>query len=86
MLGFHAAAEGFDTAKDKPGIERGAGESEGVTDPGDAFGCFGGCRDDAAPDDVGVAVDVFGGGVDNDIDAEFQRSLKVGREECIVAD
>ena len=86
LLCFHAAAECFDTAQNEPGIERGAGEAEGIADPGDAFGGFGGCGDDAAANDIGVSVDVFGGGVDDDVDAEFDGALEVGGKKGVVAD
>ncbi|MNT00593.1 hypothetical protein D3C72_1350300 [compost metagenome] len=42
-------------------------------------------RDHGAADHVGVAVDVFGGGVDDDVGAQFQWSLQGRRQEGVVA-
>jgi hypothetical protein len=82
---FHAEREGLDAAEDEEAVLGSGAASHGVLEESDLLGERGVFDDHGAADDVGVSVDVFGGGVDDDVDAEVERPLEVGGEKGVVA-
>src|SRR5262249_9093686 len=60
--------------------------ADGVLDELDAGGEIVVVDDERAADDVGVAADVLGAGVGDDVGAEGERGLEIGRGEGVVDD
>jgi hypothetical protein len=84
---FHAEGEGFDAAVGEEAVEGGGDGADGVLEEGEAVEKRRVVTDDGeAADHVGVAVDVFGDGVDDDVEAEGEGALDVRRGEGVVGD
>ena len=85
-VAVHAHAERLDAAHEQERVERPEHAARGVLDEGDAPGEVGVAHDHEAGDEVRVAAEVLGGGVDHHVGAELERPLQVGRHERVVHD
>src|SRR5262249_16349992 len=70
-------------AQYQPRVERGAAQAQGVDDVANALSLLLMPRDDGAPDDVGMPVEILRRRVHDQVDAEFKRYLAVGLYERI---
>ena len=82
----HADAEGLDAAQHQPGVERAGDRAHRVLVVGQPLAELGVGDDQRAADDVGVPAEVLRRRVDDDVGAERQRLLQVGRGEGVVDD
>jgi hypothetical protein len=73
---FHPDSQRADTAQNQKAIERRGACAHRVLQAADLLCQFRIACDDRASDDIGVAVDVFRGGVDDQVNAQAQRTLK----------
>ena len=73
-------------AQHQPGVERAGDGADGVLVEGDLLGELVVAYDERAADDVGVPAAVLRRRVDDDVGAERQRLLEVGRGEGVVDD
>ena len=83
---FHAHGEGLHAAQGEPRVERAGHRAHGVLGEAELLGELVVGGDQRAADDVGVAADVLGGGVQHDVGAERERRLQVRRGERVVDD
>ena len=84
---LHAERQGAQAAQREKAAERIEHAAGGVlqeAQPVDEIGVV--AHDRGAADDVGMAADVFGHRMDDDVEAELQRPLHRGRSEGIVGD
>ena len=81
---LHPRSERFDSPQHQPGIEWRTGDAQRVDKIRHPLGMRLVPRDDAAADNVGMAVQIFRRRVDDDVDAELERPLQVGGEERVV--
>src|SRR5215813_13922527 len=80
----HANGESLDAARNEEAIHGSETGPGGALDEIDFLGVFGAGKDDSATGGVAVTIEVFGHGVDDDVSAEFDRTLEVRAEESIV--
>lgn len=85
-MGVHSEGECFDASEDEETVLGSRAGAEGVLEEGDFFGPRGVFGDEGPADDVGMAIDVFGCGVEDDVDAEIEGALETGGEEGVVAE
>src|SRR5205814_5236940 len=78
LLPRDADRDGAKAAQREPCIERRAGDARAVCPRRKLFGVVLSRRDDSAADHVGMAVQIFGGGVDDEVRAEQKRLLQDG--------
>ena len=76
---LHADRQSLDAAKDEKTILRAGAGSHGVLQMADAFGERGLLHDHPSADDIGMTIDVLRCRVQNDVDAQIQRALEIGR-------
>lgn len=80
----HANVKCFKAAKDEPSVERGRGSADGVLNEAELLVYVVEVSDDDTADDIGVTVNEFGSGVDDDIGAEGDGVLEEGAHEGII--
>ena len=80
----HPHVERSQPAQGQETVERCACDPDRVGPPGKLFMDRGVLRDNRAADHVAVAIDIFGGRMDDDVGAELKRALQHWREEGIV--
>ncbi|MNQ71508.1 hypothetical protein D3C85_861770 [compost metagenome] len=85
LLALDAGEQGAQAPQGLIGVERRSRDAQAVGPPGEFRMIRRVRRDHGAADHVGVAVDVFGGRVDDDVGAQLQRALQGGRQEGVVA-
>ncbi len=86
QVAVHPHAQRLDAADQKERVKRPQHATCGVLYEGDAVSeVLVPCHHKPC-DDVGVTTEVFGGAVDDDVRAQLQRALEVGRHERIVHD
>ena len=83
---LHAHGQRLHAAQDEPGVERREDRADGVLQEADLLADLVGVRDDGAADRIGMAVEELGGRVHDDVRAELDRALEVGRAEGVVDD
>lgn len=88
VLGGLAGAEvqSLHAAVGEPAVESGGDGADGVLEEREALVELGGVEGGGAHDNVRVAVDVLGDGVDDDVGTVVERVLHIGREEGVVDD
>ena len=81
-----AEVQGLETSVGQPGVEGRRDGADGVLEESQAILELVGVEGGDTHDDVAVAVDVLGDGVDDNVGAKVERVLDVGREEGVVDD
>ena len=84
LVGLHARAERLDASQHQPGVEWRAGDAQRIDDIGDPLGMRLVSRDDAAPDDVRMAVEVLRRRMHDHVDSELERPLQIGGQKRVV--
>src|SRR4029077_18877706 len=72
------------SAQSEEAVERSARYSEAVCPPGQLLDESSVRCHDRAADDIAVSVEIFRGGMDHKVSAEFDRSLEHRRQEGVV--
>ena len=83
---LHPHRERLDAAQREPVVERPGHRADRVLGERQLLGELVVAGDERAADDVGVAAEVLGGGVQHDVRAQRERLLQVGRGEGVVDD
>ncbi len=81
---LHAQRQGFQAAQDHEAVERAGDRADGVLQVTQPLGQLPATTYRYAADDIGMAVQVLGRRMDDDIETGFQRSLRPRRGEGIV--
>src|SRR5262249_5738459 len=82
----HADGKGLEPARNQEAVHRSKACTRGALQEVNLLGIFGPREHDGAAGGVAVAVEVFRHGVNNDVRTEFDGSLQVRAEECVIDD